>query len=77
MGLKLEPEKDRFIVTDLDFMGPAEKAGISFFDYVTNVDIEQINRPAKELVYIPAFLLLILIIFGQVKRLRDLGNQVK
>ena len=77
LGLKLEPEKDRFIVTDLDFMGPAEKAGISFFDYVTNVDIEQINRPAKELVYIPAFLLLILIIFGQVKRLRDLGNQVK
>jgi len=77
LGLKLEPEKDRFIVTDLDFMGPAEKAGISFFDYVTNVDIEQINRPAKELVYIPAFLLLILIIFGQVKRLRDLGHQVK
>ncbi len=58
-------------------MGPAEKVGINFFDYVTSVDIEQINRPAKELVYIPAFLLLILIILGQVRRLRVSGRQAK
>ncbi len=77
LGLKLEPEQDRFVVAGLDFMGPAEKVGINFFDYVTSVDIEQINRPAKELVYIPAFLLLILIILGQVRRLRVSGRQAK
>ncbi len=68
-GLVLEPEPDgRYYVADLDFNGPAEQAGIEFGDYVTAVDVEQLDRPAKEWVWPFAFVLLGGILAGQWRR---------
>ena len=58
-GLKIEKEKDgRFAVADLTPNGAAEKVKMDFGDYVTAVEIEQIDRPAKEFVYPIALILL-------------------
>ena len=51
-GLVLEREEDgRHAVVDLAFNGMAERAGIDWGDYVTGVDVEQLDLPPKELVY--------------------------
>jgi len=58
-GLKLEKEKDgRLSVADLAPSGKAEKVKMDFGDYVTSVEVEQIDRPAKELVYPIALIIL-------------------
>ncbi len=45
----LSAEADgRLAVTDLGVRGAAEKAGVTFGDYVTDIDVEQRGRPAKE-----------------------------
>jgi hypothetical protein len=65
-GLVLEQEPDgRFYVSDLTFNGLAEQAGFEFGDYVTEVDVEQLNRPAKEWVWPIAFGLIGLVFFLQ------------
>ena len=51
-GLALEREEDgRYAVVDLAFNGMAERAGLDWGDYVTGVDVEQLDLPPKELVY--------------------------
>ena len=68
-GLKLEREDDgRFAVSDLVFNGLAEKAGIKFGDYVDEIDVEQLGRPAREWVYPFAFALLGIIVALQLAR---------
>jgi len=68
-GIELEKEADgRYSVANLRFLGPAEKAGVAFRDYVTGIDIEQINRPPKELVYPLMLLILAFVIMGQRRR---------
>jgi TRAP transporter 4TM/12TM fusion protein len=58
-GLTLEAEADgRYYVSNLAFNGPAETVGVDFGDYVTDVDVEQLDQPAKEWVWPFAFLLL-------------------
>jgi TRAP transporter 4TM/12TM fusion protein len=58
-GLKMEPADDgRFEVTDVKMMGLAEKRGLEFGDYITDVDVEQVGRPPKEVIYPFALLLL-------------------
>jgi TRAP transporter 4TM/12TM fusion protein len=58
-GLKIAKEKDgRFAVADLTPSGAAEKVKMDFGDYVTAVEVEQIDRPAKEFVYPIALILL-------------------
>ena len=58
-GLKIAKEKDgRFAVADLTPNGMAEKVKMDFGDFVTAVEVEQIDRPAKELVYPIALILL-------------------
>ena len=70
-GLVLEPEPDgRFYVADLTFNGLAEQAGFEFGDYVTEVDVEQLNRPAKEWVWPIAFGLIGLVFLTQWTRWR-------
>jgi len=48
----------------------AEKAGLEFGDYVQNVDVEQLGRPAREWVYPFAFGLLGIIVALQLARRR-------
>jgi TRAP transporter 4TM/12TM fusion protein len=70
-GLLVEATGDgRYEVLDLAFKGPAETIGIRFGDYVTEVDVEQLGRPPKEIVYPFALALLGLIIGMQLVRRR-------
>ncbi len=70
-GLELERAEDgRYAVADLAFNGLAEKAGLQFGDYVIEVDVEQLGRPARQWVYPFAFALLGIIIVLQLARRR-------
>jgi TRAP transporter 4TM/12TM fusion protein len=68
-GIELKAEADgRYSVANLAFMGLAEKAGVAFGDYVTDIDIEQVDRPPKEWVYPVMLLLLAVVVIGQRRR---------
>jgi TRAP transporter 4TM/12TM fusion protein len=70
-GVTLEAEPDgRYFVADLAFNGLAEKTGLDFGDYVTEIDIEQLDQPAKEWVWPFAFILLGIVLFLQWSRWR-------
>ncbi|MFQ5985588.1 MAG: DUF3394 domain-containing protein, partial [Alphaproteobacteria bacterium] len=70
-GVKIEPTDDgRYAVADLQFLGLAEQAGLELGDYVTDVDVEQVGLPPKELVYPVALALLALVIAMQLIRWR-------
>jgi TRAP transporter 4TM/12TM fusion protein len=63
-GITLEPfEDDRYEVVDLAFSGLAEQAGLEIGDYVTEVDVEQVGQPPKQLVY-PFGLALLAVVIG-------------
>ncbi len=72
MGLILLPElqDDALIVDTVVFGSAAEKAGVDFDWKVTGVR-EKASRPPKELLYLPALLLLILIGWLQKRRLAN------
>ncbi len=70
-GATLEREPDgRYYVANLAFKGLAEKTGLDFGDYVTEVDVEQLDQPAKEWVWPFAFILLGFVLFLQWARWR-------
>jgi TRAP transporter 4TM/12TM fusion protein len=70
-AMELAKEKDgRYSVVNLGFMGMAEKSKVVSGDYVTSIDVEQIDRPPKELVYPIALLFLVFVIIGQRRRSR-------
>ncbi|MCC9626100.1 TRAP transporter permease [Thalassospira sp. MA62] len=68
-GIAVRDEDGRVYIDDLVFAGPAEKAGLDFDFEITAVKVEA-DRPAKEIFFIPAFLLLGGIIFLQRRRQR-------
>ncbi|GIS90992.1 MAG: hypothetical protein CM1200mP20_10330 [Pseudomonadota bacterium] len=43
---------------------------MDFGDYVTAMDIEQIARPAKEWVYLPALIILLGVVLAQRRRMK-------
>jgi len=68
-GMELKKENSgRFSVDNLAFMGTAEKAGVAFGDTITDIDVEQLDRPPKEIVYPVMFMLLAVVIIGQRRR---------
>ena len=70
-GLTLDLGSDgRFNVSNTKFNGPGETVGITFGDYVTAVDVEQIGRPAKEWIYLIGLALLGLVFFWQAGKKR-------
>ena len=70
-GVVLEREEDgRHAVVDLAFNGMAERAGIDWGDYVTGVDVEQVDLPPKELIYPVGVALLALVGLSQLRRRR-------
>ena len=70
-GVGLEREEDgRHAVVDLAFNGMAERAGLDWGDYVTGVDVEQVDLPPKELVYPVGLALLGLVGMSQFRRRR-------
>jgi len=70
IGLELEKnDNDNFDVVNLNYMGSGEKKGIQFYDEVTKMEISTLDRINKEYVYIFGFLLLLLTIVSQKRRL--------
>ena len=71
VGLELEKnDSDNYDVVNLDYMGAGEKKGIKFYDEVTKLEISSLDRINKEYVYIFGFLLLLLTIVSQKRRLK-------
>jgi TRAP transporter 4TM/12TM fusion protein len=66
-GLELSESDGKMVVDFVGFGSPAENAGISFGWTVDAVRVEN-ERPPKELMVIPALLLLGLVAFGQLRR---------
>jgi len=66
-GLELRTEKKRVFVDMVVFNSLAQKAGIDFDWEILSLQIPT-DRPAKQWVYLPALLLLALLIFFQRKR---------
>jgi len=66
-GLELRTEKKRVFVDMVAFDSLAQKAGIDFDWEILSLQIPT-DRPAKQWVYLPAFLLLALLIYVQRKR---------
>jgi hypothetical protein len=63
-------KKGDYVVADMGLNSAVEKAGLDFGDYITEVDVEQLDRPAKEWVYPLALLLLGAILWFQWTRRR-------
>ncbi|MGM0768973.1 MAG: TRAP transporter permease [Pseudomonadota bacterium] len=66
-GIEVRPDGDRMAVEFVEFGSPAEDAGISFGWTIDAVQVE-LDRPPKELMFIPALILLGLVAFGQLRR---------
>lgn len=66
-GLELSESDGRMVVDFVGFGSPAEDAGISFGWTIDAVRVE-LDRPPKELMFIPALILLGLLAFGQLRR---------
>ena len=70
-GVGFEREEDgRHAVVDLAFNGMAERAGLDWGDYVTGVDVEQVDLPPKGLIYPVGVALLGLVGLSQFRRRR-------
>ena len=67
-GLELRTEGDKTIVDMVGFDSPAEKSGIDFDWNILMVE-RPLDRPAKQLLFIPALLLLAGIAVGQRRRI--------
>ncbi len=75
LGLSVEQAGEGNIrVTDPGFMTRAEDAGIEFGNIITRADRSVPGQPAKELMFIPALLLLALVVAWQRRRLRAQGQ---
>ncbi|WP_142847413.1 TRAP transporter permease [Telmatospirillum sp. J64-1] len=69
LGLMLYHEGDRILIDSVGFGSPAQSAGLEFDDEILFMEVRA-DVPPKELLFIPAFLLLGFIILLQRVRLR-------
>ncbi len=68
-GLDIEKNKNnKSEVIDMVFMGEAEKKGVQFYDSITRIEINSLDRPPKEYVYIFGIILLLITMFSQYRR---------
>jgi hypothetical protein len=61
-GIKLVNENNKTIIDHLQWNGLAKKSGFELGDYITELKVENINRPNKDFVYPIA--IFVLLIFG-------------
>jgi len=69
VGLKLEQQDGKTVVADVRFRSQADKLGIDA-DWVVQAVQQRANQPPKELMYLPALLLLGLVVLAQSIRRR-------
>ena len=67
-GINLVKEKNKIIVDNLKWNGQAKKSGFEMGDYISELKIENSNRPSKVVVYPIA--ILFLLIFGYLNYIR-------
>ena len=65
-GIDLTKEDNKILVDTIKWNGQAKKSGIEIGDYITELKIENMNRPSKLLVY--PFALFLLLIFGYLNK---------
>jgi hypothetical protein len=61
-GMNIIKENERFIVDTIKWNGKAKKSGFEMGDYVSELKVENLDRPSKTIIYPLAILLLF--IFG-------------
>ncbi len=61
-GISVVKEKNKIIIDNLKWNGKAKKSGFELGDYISELKVENLNRPSKLVVYPIAILLLI--VFG-------------
>jgi hypothetical protein len=66
-GLELSASGGKMVVDYVGFGSPAEDAGVSFGWTIDSVQVQN-ERPPKELVFIPALILLGVVAYGQLRR---------
>jgi TRAP transporter 4TM/12TM fusion protein len=66
-GLEVRDEEGKVFIDNLVFGGPAEAAGLDFDWEITGIELEA-DRPPKHIMFIPAIVLLGLVIFLQRRR---------
>ncbi|MGL6261396.1 TRAP transporter permease [Vibrio sp. WXL210] len=69
MGLMLIEDEGKLIVDMVEFGSPAEAAGIDF-DWEIKSIVQKAQRPMKEWVFVPTFLLVMLLGWNQLRRAR-------
>ncbi len=74
-GLELRPDGDRMVVDFVTFGSAAENAGLSF-DWTIDAVQAHLERPPKELMFIPALLVLAFIAWVQIRRRNREGVEV-
>jgi hypothetical protein len=67
-GISLVKEKNKIVVDNLKWNGLAKKSGFEMGDYISELKVENSNRPNKIVVYPIAILLLL--IFGYLNYIR-------
>lgn len=73
-GISMAEIDGRYIIEDIGFNSPAEKAGLDFDYAITKVETPQ-NQPSKRLVYIPALLLLFFVWIVQRTRKKAINKR--
>jgi TRAP transporter 4TM/12TM fusion protein len=69
LGMSLAYEdQEGWFVQNLSYQSPAEAVGIDYYDAVTAIDVQALDRPPREWAFIPAFLLIALVLLNQRRR---------
>ena len=67
-GIKLIQDKNDLVVKNIDWKSLAKKSGIKTGDIISNLKVENLDRPNKAIVYTIAFILLIIFGYMNFKR---------
>tara|TARA_Y100000590_G_scaffold413399_1_gene509200 strand:- start:853 stop:1719 length:867 start_codon:yes stop_codon:yes gene_type:complete len=73
-GINLAKSNSNIIVDTLDWKGNAKKNGLEMEDIISEIKIENFDRPNKDIVYIFSFIVLILFGFLNYKEYRFSGK---
>ena len=73
MGLVLRTDGGKVLIDEVGFNSEAKKAGLDWDQEIAMIE-QPIDQPSKYLIYIPAFLLLGLLVWLQRRRADDAGR---
>ena len=69
LGMHLAFEEQQgWVVQSLSYLSPAQAVGIDYYDTVTAIDVQSLDRPPREWAFVPAFVLIALVWLNQRRR---------